>query len=124
LSLAGGEPADRVLDTTPWGQAWTTLEEQRPRSTGTMLSEAVGALQKSGVDATGGAVPAFAPEQLERVCDRVDLLVVGSRGYGAARRVVHGSTSDALLHSAHCPVLVVPRGVTTRERGTSGAQAA
>jgi nucleotide-binding universal stress UspA family protein len=41
--------------------------------------------------------------------DEVDLLVIGSRGYGTVDRVLLGSTSAALLRAAPCPVLVVPR---------------
>lgn len=41
--------------------------------------------------------------------DGVDLLVVGSRGYGTVERVLLGSTSTALLHESPCPTLVVPR---------------
>jgi nucleotide-binding universal stress UspA family protein len=40
----------------------------------------------------------------------VDLLVVGSRGYGPARAVLLGSVSRRVMAEAHCPVLVVPRG--------------
>ncbi len=36
-----------------------------------------------------------------------DLLVVGARGLSASRREVLGSVSDALVHDAPCPVLVV-----------------
>jgi nucleotide-binding universal stress UspA family protein len=39
----------------------------------------------------------------------VDLLVVGSRGYGAFGRVLVGSVATGLLHRATCPVLIVPR---------------
>jgi nucleotide-binding universal stress UspA family protein len=39
----------------------------------------------------------------------VDLLVVGSRGYGPAMRVLLGSVSTRLINSAPCPVMVVPR---------------
>ena len=39
----------------------------------------------------------------------VDLLVTGSRGYGPFRRVLLGSVSTALMRSAPCPVMVVPR---------------
>jgi nucleotide-binding universal stress UspA family protein len=38
-----------------------------------------------------------------------DLLVTGSRGYGPLRRVLIGSVSTPLMHSAPCPVMVVPR---------------
>lgn len=40
----------------------------------------------------------------------IDLLVLGSRGYGPVRRVLLGSVASALLGSAPCPVLVFPRG--------------
>ena len=39
----------------------------------------------------------------------IDLLVVGSRGYGPFKSVVLGSVADELLRSAPCPVLVFPR---------------
>ena len=36
-----------------------------------------------------------------------DLLVVGARGAGAASRMLVGSVSEAVLHQAVCPVLIV-----------------
>ncbi len=36
-----------------------------------------------------------------------DLLVVGSRGEGRARRALHGSVSTSVFHHAPCSVLVV-----------------
>jgi nucleotide-binding universal stress UspA family protein len=39
----------------------------------------------------------------------VDALVIGSRRWGPAARVLLGSTGEALLHEAGCPVLAVPR---------------
>jgi nucleotide-binding universal stress UspA family protein len=36
----------------------------------------------------------------------VDLIVVGARGHGAGRRFLLGSTSDRIVHHAHCPVTV------------------
>jgi nucleotide-binding universal stress UspA family protein len=41
----------------------------------------------------------------------VDLLVMGSRGYGPLRSVILGGVSGAVIRDASCPVLVVPRGV-------------
>lgn len=49
-------------------------------------------------------------DELRRWSHHVDLLVLGSRGYGPVRRLVLGSTSDALVRHAACPVVVVPRG--------------
>jgi len=37
-----------------------------------------------------------------------DLIVVGSQEHGFLSRLFHGSTSDQVVHHAHCPVLVVP----------------
>lgn len=42
--------------------------------------------------------------------DGVDLLAVGSRGYGPVRRVLLGGVSSGLVRSSPAPVLVVPRG--------------
>jgi len=39
--------------------------------------------------------------------DPTDLLVIGSRGSSAAKRLFLGSVSDALIHHVQCPVLVV-----------------
>ena len=40
----------------------------------------------------------------------LDLLVVGSRGYGPLRRTLLGGVSAKIMRSAPCPVLVTPRG--------------
>jgi nucleotide-binding universal stress UspA family protein len=36
------------------------------------------------------------------------MIVIGAHGWGPVRRVLHGSVSTAVVHEAHCPVLVVP----------------
>jgi nucleotide-binding universal stress UspA family protein len=56
------------------------------------------------VAATGPIVDAVCAVVEER---RPRLLVVGSHGWGAGGRLLHGSVSTALLHHAPCPVLVV-----------------
>ena len=45
----------------------------------------------------------------------LDLLVLGSRGYGLARRLLLGSVSARIVREAHCPVLVTPRPAAPRE---------
>jgi nucleotide-binding universal stress UspA family protein len=80
-----------------------------------MLKEANGRLQElSGVDAR--AVYGIPGEELAAFGDVVDILVVGSRGYGPVRRLVVGSTSNYLERHARCCLLVLPRMV-----GTAGA---
>jgi hypothetical protein len=41
--------------------------------------------------------------------ERLGLLVCGSRARGPLRRVMLGSVSTAVIRSAACPVVVVPR---------------
>ncbi|HTP21312.1 MAG TPA: universal stress protein [Solirubrobacteraceae bacterium] len=58
-----------------------------------------------GVVTYGGA-----REELVQFGKHLDLLIVGSRGYGPVGRLVHGSVSGHLVGHSTCPLLVVPRG--------------
>jgi nucleotide-binding universal stress UspA family protein len=51
-------------------------------------------------------------EELAAFGDQVDILVVGSRGYGPIRRLVLGSTAAHLERHARCSLLVLPRSAT------------
>jgi nucleotide-binding universal stress UspA family protein len=48
-------------------------------------------------------------DALLALSEHVDLLVIGSRRWGPAARVLLGSTGEAVLHDAACSVLAVPR---------------
>jgi nucleotide-binding universal stress UspA family protein len=67
------------------------------------------------------AVYGAAAEDLAVYSSGVDLLVVGSRSYGPAGRLIHGSVSQQLARSARCPLLVLTRAARAVE--TLGAQA-
>ena len=60
-------------------------------------------------DVDGRAVYGLAGEELARFGDELDILVVGSRGYGPLRRLISGSTSSYLERHARCSLLVLPR---------------
>lgn len=45
----------------------------------------------------------------------VDLLLVGSRGWGTAGRLILGSTSHHLARHAACPLIVLPRPAATAQ---------
>lgn len=72
-------------------------------------------------DLGDGAVPAPAVEvdifvddpadALVAVSENVDLLVCGSRAYGPLRAVLLGSVARRVVDAAHCPVIVLPRGI-------------
>ena len=71
-----------------------------------------------GVEAHASyGVPA---EELSLYSASLDLLVVGSRGYGPVGRLVHGSMSQELARTARCPLLVLTRAArTAKEPDTS-----
>ncbi len=53
----------------------------------------------------GGTAPVLARQGID-----LDLLVMGSRGYGPVRRALLGGVSAEVIRTAPCPVVVVPRG--------------
>jgi nucleotide-binding universal stress UspA family protein len=50
-------------------------------------------------------------QMLIDVSRHLDLLVCGSRGYGPVQAVLLGGVSRRVALNAHCPVIVLPRGV-------------
>jgi len=96
------------------------LTEAERHRVSALLSSVAEAAEVAGVHCSTVAVDGFAVEEICRKASEYDaqLIVVGSHGWGAARRFLSGSVSTGLVHSAPCPVLVV------RQRGQSVEQAA
>lgn len=78
--------------------------EEKQRTLDLALSRAPGDLPVEGRLLSGSAGPLLA-----EVSEEFDLMVVGSRGYGALKRTALGSVAGKLVNSAACPVLVLPR---------------
>jgi nucleotide-binding universal stress UspA family protein len=87
-----------------------------PRWEETVLAQMNG-LRELAVD-RAGATGASAQTEILRgrpadalleLSEKVDLLVIGSRHWGGAARLLLGSTGEALAHDSACPLLVVPR---------------
>ena len=75
------------------------------------------ALAGATVDTTTDVTIGEPVKELTDLSETVDLLVVGSRAWGPVRRTVIGSTAAKLMRQAHCPMLVIPRGVATGQPG-------
>ena len=85
-----------------------------------LLQEASARMQQlSGVE--GRAAYGLTGEELAAFSDEVDLLVVGSRRYGPAKRLVLGSTSNYLERHARCSLLVLPRTASVDEDVSAGS---
>jgi len=84
----------------------TEAEHQRVNA---LLGSVAEIAEESAVHCTTVAVDGFAVEEICRKASEYDaqLIVVCSHGWGAARRLLSGSVSTGLVHSAPCPVLVV-----------------
>ncbi len=70
----------------------------------------------AGTEADTAVLEGDAAATLLDLAENLDLLVVGSRAYGPLARTLLGSVSQALVHDAPCPVLVVPRGIAQAPR--------
>jgi nucleotide-binding universal stress UspA family protein len=65
-----------------------------------------------------------AADVLVEASEQMDLLLVGSRGYGPMRSVVVGGVSGRLMRDAACPVMVLPRGTDLTGAGSLFADSA
>lgn len=60
-------------------------------------------------------------ERLVEESGRLDLLVLGSRGYGPVRATLLGAVSAEVMRGAGCPVIVVPRGAREPKDAVGGS---
>ena len=106
-----------------YGETRARTAEQRGKDfdevEGELRVRAEEALRRA-TDALDGDVPvetdAFVEDPADvliRVSEHLDVLVCGSRGYGPLRAVLLGGVSRRLTAEAQCPVIVLPRGVTS-----------
>ena len=100
---------------TDWTSAWVWPPAPDATARAELESDAHDALAAlaGGIESAVEIVGGSAAEELALASARLDLLLVGSRGYGPIRRTLLGSVSGRVAESAACPVIVVPR---TRDR--------
>jgi nucleotide-binding universal stress UspA family protein len=75
---------------------------------GRMIEAELGQRDRSDLKVRHYAMDGTASALLVEFSDAADLIVVGSRGRGGFSGLLLGSTSQAVLHHAKCPVMVVP----------------
>lgn len=112
--------ADRQWVGAPAPEAWLT--ELRDHASQTLDDGA--ALVPEPVPVRTELVEGVASIELARSAEDAALLVVGSRGYGALRRLLLGSTSADLLARDAVAVLVMPRTVDAAGTEPAAATAA
>jgi nucleotide-binding universal stress UspA family protein len=85
------------------------LTEAEHRRVHALLTSMAELAEAEGLHCTTVAVDGFAVEEICRKASDygAQMIVVGSHGWGAARRFLSGSVSTGLVHSAPCPVLVI-----------------
>jgi nucleotide-binding universal stress UspA family protein len=99
LSAASGMP----------GPDYGAMEGAAKEAAQKVLSRGLQLITNSGVRAKGELIEA--PSVVEAVVNyaenqKVDLIVVGTRGMTGFRKLIIGSVSTGLISHAHCPVLV------------------
>ena len=100
----------------------TKVERER---VATLLESVAETVEAAGVPCSTVAAAGAAGAVIDEICRcasecNPQMLVVGSHGWGAARRLFSGSVSTGLVHSAPCPVLVVrPAGQAHHERAAA-----
>lgn len=120
LALAAGAKlrvraiVDDRIPTAGWPQTfagevqWMWDEVIKPEVE-SLRKEAEGASSATGAESVVEAKSGCPPDELIALSQEVDLLVIGSRRWGAVERVLLGSTGEKVMHDAHCPVVLVPR---------------
>jgi nucleotide-binding universal stress UspA family protein len=99
----------------------TELTQSEHRRVKELLATVASAACVAEVPCSTVMADGFTVEEICRAASEHDaqFIVVGSHGWGAARRFFAGSVSTGLVHSAPCPVLVVRPHVEAGEHAVA-----
>jgi nucleotide-binding universal stress UspA family protein len=94
------------------GDLMKAAEEQAEKVAG----KAVATAEADGVPAETIVLRGFPVEEICAAAEKFEpeLIVLGSHGWGAMKRMLFGSVSTGVLHHTSVPVLVVPAPVADR----------
>ena len=107
--IHGFDPTEYATPAVAYAPAYAYARPELERRATAELQRAVDGLP-AGVRAEAALVSGDAADVLAAESAGLDLLFVGSRGYGPHRAVLAGSVTQRLLRRAECPVVVLPRG--------------
>ena len=108
VHVADPEPAFVGYDASPQYERDTVAEKFRKEHAA--LQAIANAWRAEGIDTTALLVQGTTVETLlkEAADLQADMIIAGSHGKGAMRRLLMGSVSQGLLENAECPILIVP----------------
>ena len=107
------EPPSYLYDSGEMPLNMPELDAKMRADADRILSERVGHLSARLHHVEGTLLVGRPADRLSALSEAVDLMVVGSRGYGPLRAVLLGGVSGQLIRSAACPVIVIPRGAAS-----------
>jgi nucleotide-binding universal stress UspA family protein len=109
-----------------YGGAWVVADPELPairrEECRHQVDAAVAALP-AGLKAEGRVFDGAPATVLVEESEDLDLLFVGSRGYGRLRGVLLGSVSAELIDTVRCPLVAVPRGASVADSATTAGAA-
>jgi nucleotide-binding universal stress UspA family protein len=125
LARRAGATLRVITAAKPGAGAHTETQTYHPGQRGRSFDEVEGehrvraeAAARAAVAELDGDVPVEvdallgdAADVLTGISPHLDLLICGSRGYGPLRAVLLGGVTRRVTAAAHCPVVVLPRGV-------------
>jgi len=91
------------------GLPLASVDEEVRAGLARRLGDAESELRARDLRVTGALLDGDPVSCLTDASAHLDLLVLGSRGYGPLGAVLLGSVSNALVRESDCPVIVVPR---------------
>ncbi|MGZ4220654.1 MAG: universal stress protein [Solirubrobacteraceae bacterium] len=108
---------DSRMPTVGWGQVWIghmmrdwmgVVNEEK----NSLRSQAEAVAGQAGLCVDVDVVSGRPADAMLALSGEVDLMVIGSRRWGPGKRLLLGSTGEALMHDAACAVVAVPRPET------------
>lgn len=111
--VVSGAPISMVVPSQLAAEEYAALIDAERDQDEARLHDVVDTLVAPGATIVPETLEGFPEPLLEERSRGLDLFVLGTRGHGPVGRALLGSVATHLVHTARCPLLVVPRGART-----------